>query len=91
VVKYLRRGKKRCTATSRKGVRICEINSPGDTTVSEEGEEACVPGTGANLPLQPVEKSMVRQAAPLLLMEVYTGADIHLQPMEDPTPEQVDV
>ncbi|GAB0187971.1 hypothetical protein GRJ2_001262400 [Grus japonensis] len=35
---------------------------------------------------------MVRQAVPLQSMEVNGGAeaDIHLQPMEDPTPEQVE-
>ena len=33
---------------------------------------------------------MVRQAVPLQPMEVNGGADIHLQSMEDPTPEQVD-
>ena len=30
-----------------------------------------------------------RQAVPLQPMEVNGGADIHLQPMEDPMPEQV--
>ncbi|GAB0181439.1 AN1-type zinc finger protein 5-like [Grus japonensis] len=35
-------------------------------------------------------KTMVRQDAPLLPMEDDGGADIHLQPMEDPTAEQVD-
>ena len=34
---------------------------------------------------------MVRQVVPLQPMEVHGGADIHLQPMEDPTLEQVDV
>ncbi|KAK4811365.1 hypothetical protein QYF61_027594 [Mycteria americana] len=34
---------------------------------------------------------MMRQAVPLQAMEVNGGTDIHLQPMEDPTPEQVDV
>jgi len=34
-------------------------------------------------PLQPVMKTMVRQAAPLQSMEVHGGADIHLQPVED--------
>ncbi|PKU47097.1 hypothetical protein llap_2592 [Limosa lapponica baueri] len=34
---------------------------------------------------------MVRQAVPLLPMEVHGGAEIHLQPVEDPTPEQVHV
>ncbi|GAB0190877.1 AN1-type zinc finger protein 5-like [Grus japonensis] len=33
---------------------------------------------------------MVRQAVPLQPMEVNGGADIHLQPVEDPTLEQVD-
>ena len=41
--------------------------------------------------LEPLEKTMVRQAVPLQPMEVRGGADIHLQPMEDPMPEQVDV
>ena len=36
-------------------------------------------------------KTMVRQAVPLQPMQVNGGADIHLQPMEDPTPEQVDL
>ncbi|GAB0179861.1 hypothetical protein GRJ2_000451400 [Grus japonensis] len=34
---------------------------------------------------------MVRQAVPLRPMEDGGGADIHLQPMKDPSPEQVDV
>ncbi|GAB0209971.1 AN1-type zinc finger protein 5-like [Grus japonensis] len=38
-----------------------------------------------------MEKTMVRQAVPLQPMEDDGGADIHLQPMEDPMPEQVDV
>ncbi|GAB0186275.1 AN1-type zinc finger protein 5-like [Grus japonensis] len=37
-----------------------------------------------------MEKTMVRQAVPLQPMEVDGGADIHLQPMEDPMLEQVD-
>ena len=36
-------------------------------------------------------KTMVRQTVPLQPMEVNSGADIHLQPVEDPTLEQVDV
>ncbi|GAB0179745.1 AN1-type zinc finger protein 5-like [Grus japonensis] len=35
-------------------------------------------------------KTMVRQAVPLQPMEVHGGADIPLQPMEDPTLEQVE-
>ncbi|GAB0204038.1 zinc finger and BTB domain-containing protein 5 [Grus japonensis] len=37
-----------------------------------------------------MEKTMVRQPVPLQPMEIDGGADIHLQPMEDPTPEQVE-
>ncbi|GAB0180292.1 mitochondrial enolase superfamily member 1 [Grus japonensis] len=37
-----------------------------------------------------MEKTMVKQAVPLQPMEVDGGADIHLQPMEDPTPEQLE-
>ncbi|GAB0179482.1 AN1-type zinc finger protein 5-like [Grus japonensis] len=40
--------------------------------------------------MQPMEKTMVKQAVPLQPMEVNGGADIHLQPMEDPMPEQVE-
>ncbi|GAB0190230.1 AN1-type zinc finger protein 5-like [Grus japonensis] len=34
---------------------------------------------------------MVRQAVPLQPMEADGGADVHLQPVEDPMLEQVDV
>jgi len=52
----------------------------------EEG----APGAGAEIPLQPMEKTMVRQAVPLQPMEVHGGADLHLQPGQDPTWEQGD-
>ncbi|GAB0181412.1 cAMP-dependent protein kinase inhibitor alpha [Grus japonensis] len=39
---------------------------------------------------KPMEKTMVRQAVPLQPVEVHGGADIHLQPMDNPMPEQVD-
>ncbi|KAK4806844.1 LOW QUALITY PROTEIN: hypothetical protein QYF61_012565 [Mycteria americana] len=48
------------------------------------------PGTRAEIPLQPVVKTMVKQVVPLQPMEVHSGGDIHLQPVEDPTLEQVD-
>ncbi|KAK4813813.1 hypothetical protein QYF61_026417 [Mycteria americana] len=70
-------------------VRICERNNPADTKVSEGGGRGA-PSTGAEIPLQAVMKPMVRQAVPLQPMEVHDGADTHLQPVEDPTPEQVD-
>jgi len=71
-------------------VRICERNNSADTKVSEGGGGGA-PSTRSEVPLQPVEQTMVRQAVPLQPMEVHGGADIHLQLMEDPTPEQVDV
>ena len=71
-------------------MRICERNNSADTKVREEGGGGGAPGTRAEIPLQPVGKTMVRQAVPLQPMEVNGGADIHLQPVEDPTPEQVD-
>ncbi|GAB0183170.1 acid sphingomyelinase-like phosphodiesterase 3b [Grus japonensis] len=73
-----------------RGVRRCERNNSADTKVSEEGRGGGAPGAGAEIPLQPMEKTMVRQAGPLQPMEVNGGADIHLQPLEDPTLEQVD-
>ncbi|GAB0183645.1 AN1-type zinc finger protein 5-like [Grus japonensis] len=42
------------------------------------------------VPLQPMEKTMVRQPVPLQPMEVDGGAGIHFQPVEDPTLEQVE-
>ncbi|GAB0176233.1 AN1-type zinc finger protein 5-like [Grus japonensis] len=64
--------------------------SDGDIKVSEEGGAGGAPSVRAEIPLQPLEKTMVRQAVPLQPMEVDGGADIHLQPMEDPMPEQVE-
>ena len=72
-------------------MRICERNNSADTKVSEEGGGGGAPGTRAEIPLQPLVKTMVRQAVSLQPMEVHGGADIHLQPVEDPTLQQVDV
>jgi len=36
-------------------------------------------------------KTMLRQAVPLQSMEVHAGADLHLQPIKDPTPKQMGV
>ncbi|GAB0182719.1 hypothetical protein GRJ2_000737200 [Grus japonensis] len=64
--------------------------SDGDTKVSAEGGAGGAPGTGAEIPLQPVVKAMVRQAVPLQPMEDDGELGFHLQPVEDPIPEQVD-
>jgi len=53
------------------------------TKVGEEGGEGGAPSTRAEVPLQPMEKTMVRQAVPLQPMEVHGGADTYLQPMEE--------
>jgi len=46
------------------------------------------PGTGAEIPLQPTVKSVVDPCSPgrSMLEQIST-----LQPVEDPTPEQMDV
>ena len=72
------------SSSQKRGVRISERNNSADTKVSEEGGGGGAPGATAEIPLQPVVKTMVRQAVPLQPMEVNGGADIHLQPMEDP-------
>ncbi|PKU43327.1 protein pxr1-like [Limosa lapponica baueri] len=90
VVTYLRGGKKLHKGNCLdRGVRICERNNSADTKVSEEEEGGGAPGARAEIPLQSMVKTMVRQAVPLQPIEVNGGTDIHLQPMEDPTPEQV--
>ena len=72
-------------------VTSCERNNSADTKSSEEGGGGRAPGARAEIPLQPMEQTMVRQAVLLQLMEVHSGANIHLQSMENLMPEQVDV
>jgi len=68
-------------------VGIYESSNPA---VSAEGGAGGAPGTGAEVPLPPLEQPMVRQAVPLQPMEAHAGAETHLQPGEDPTLEQGD-
>ena len=63
-------------------------HSSADTKVSEEGGGGGAPGARAEIPLQPVVQPMVRQPCPAP-REGNGGADLHLQPGEDPMPEQV--
>ncbi|PKU47132.1 protein pxr1-like [Limosa lapponica baueri] len=71
------KGKNCCTTAARRGVRICERNNSADTEVGEEGGGGGPPGIGAEISLQPVVKTMVRQAVPLQPMEVNSGSDIY--------------
>ena len=90
MIKYLRRGMKILhNSNYGRGVTICERNNSVDTKISEEGEEGGASCAGAEIPLQPMVKTVVRQAVPLQPLEVHGGADIHLQPMEDATLEEV--
>ena len=61
----------------------CERNPYADPKVSEGGGGTLKEG----MLLQPMVR---RQAVPLEPVEVHSGADLHLQPGEDPTPEQGD-
>ena len=69
-------------------MRATTLPTPG--SVKKEGQEVLQAPEQREIPLQPVGKTMVRQAVPLQPMDVHGGADIHLQPVEDPTPEQGD-
>jgi len=48
-------------------VRQCERNNSADTRVSEAGRGGGTPGAGAEIPLQPMPKTVVRQAGVLVL------------------------
>ena len=49
----------------------CERNNSADTKVSEKTGGGGAPGNGAEIPLQPMAKTMVRHAVPLQPMEVH--------------------
>jgi len=85
----LKRVEKKKNLQWERGVRIHDRNNFADTKVSEGGGGGA-PGARAEIPLQPEEKTTVRQAVPLQPMEVHGGAYLHLQPVENPMMEQVD-
>ncbi|GAB0175561.1 acid sphingomyelinase-like phosphodiesterase 3b [Grus japonensis] len=60
----------------KRGVGRCERNNPADTQASAEGGAGGAPGTRAEIPSQPLEKTMVRQAVPLQPTEVHGGAEV---------------
>ncbi|XP_064911936.1 uncharacterized protein LOC135578976 [Columba livia] len=81
---YSRKGKKERLTKSEKsftaavvGVRMYERNNSADTKVSEEGEGGGASGAGEEIPLQPSEKTMVKQLCPLQPREDHVRADIH--------------
>ncbi|KAJ7416343.1 protein pxr1-like [Pitangus sulphuratus] len=69
--------------------RIWVRNSSADTKTSETTEGGGAPGAKVEIPLQSMGKFTVTQAVLLQSKEVHGGADIHLQPLEEPTPKQV--
>lgn len=66
-----------------------DTNISAYTKVREEVWGTDVTGARADIPLQPMEQPMVRQAVHLPPMEVHGRTEIHLQPMGDPTLEQM--
>jgi len=65
-----------------RGVRTLQTPRP----MQKEGRRC----SGAEIRLQPMEQTMVRQVVPLQPMEAHSGADPHLQPREDIISEQGD-
>jgi len=66
---------------------VSETTVQAPSSVKKEREEVL---QAQEIPLQLVEKTMVKKAVPLQPMEVHGGADSHLQHVEYPTLEQVD-
>lgn len=72
------------------GERICERNRPADTQVSAEGGEEVLQGQSRDSPADPHGAARGEASVPLQTLEVHGGADLCLQPREDPTQEQGD-
>ncbi|OPJ67042.1 hypothetical protein AV530_016966 [Patagioenas fasciata monilis] len=70
-------------------MRIRERKNSADINIKEGGGGGAS-GDGAEIPLQPMVKTMVSKAVPLQPVEVNSGADICLQPMGNTMPEQAD-
>lgn len=65
-------------------------NSSADTKVTEEGGWGSDTGTRAHIPLQPMDKTMMKQAVPLEPTEVHVEQVSTLWATKDPLLEQVD-
>lgn len=57
----------------------------------EEGGGRDASGSGAEIPLQPLVKTMGRESLPLKAMEVHNEANVNLQLMEEPILEKKDI
>jgi len=66
-------------------------NVPADTKVSEEGGDEGAQGTRAEIPLQPMVKTMVKQAVPCSPWRTTSEQITTMQPVEDSTLEQGDM
>ncbi|GAB0195103.1 acid sphingomyelinase-like phosphodiesterase 3b [Grus japonensis] len=86
-IMYVRKEKAVQQLQPERGVRICERNNSADTKGSNEVGAGGAPGAR---PENPCSLWRVRQAVPLQPMEDDGEQRFLLQPMEDPTPEQVD-
>lgn len=88
----LRKSKNHCAGAVRERNRKNVRERTLQTTRSVKKElGGGSPSAKAEIPLQPVKKTMVTQVVSLQPMEDHAAADIHSQPVEDPSLEQVDV
>ncbi|GAB0192050.1 epimerase family protein SDR39U1 [Grus japonensis] len=69
VITYLRRKTKQLESFCSQREEWEDVRNSADTKVSADGGGGGAPGAGAEIPLQPVVKAMVKQAVPLQPME----------------------
>lgn len=69
---------------------MCERNCCADTKAGEEGGEEVLRCQNRDSPAA-LGATHGEAAVPLQPLEGHNGAGIHLQPMDDPIPEQGDV
>lgn len=65
-------------------------NNSAGTKISEEGGRGVALGIEAKIHLQPLVRTMLRQAVPMQHVELNGGTDIHLQFVDYPMLQQVD-
>lgn len=77
MIRYLKKGKKKCYVAAVRGEEKCESSSSADTKVNEErGRMSRCSKHGGEIPLQAVE-TVVKQLVHLQTMEDHTRADLH--------------